>query len=551
MKNLQKISSGIFATILGVVFISGCIPTPCETDSGICSSDMEPPKITILGSNPINIITGENYTDAGASAFDNRDGTVNVTKMGSVNTKIIDSYTITYIAIDQAGNKAIAKRVVNVINKNTPINNNWKYPHKNMQKTAEDNTNYAVAKGKPTKQWMQNEKLQYIRLGDVTGDGKVDIVGLSADGIKIFNSSGQQQGKTIAIHDGGAFLILEDLDNDKIFEMLVGTKKESNSLSLVAYKYHQGAYKTLSRTGGYDFERMRPIAYLGNNRLVVQYSSEYSGEPRGYSLWDTKTSKELWYYDIGAIIYGDVSIADINKDGLKEIVADVFTSHNGASGSGYNNNGTTTTDGDLYTIVINETGEEVFTKILGDNNASGSNGRGYHNFVDMDGDDNIEIVSFIGHDQTYYQGISQIKITDNFGNKLYQVDIGYNAFYGRSYIIADLDNDGYKEIILNAYQINKFLIYDHELNLIASLDNRNYHPIFASDIDGDGKKEIIAKNGSNLYALNLDNAQINKKWEITLDSNITDALVADLNSDKKAKLIITTKNNLYQFNLSD
>ncbi|MCK5905669.1 MAG: hypothetical protein KAG86_10315, partial [Gammaproteobacteria bacterium] len=355
-------------------------------------------------------------------------------------------------------------------------------------------------------------------------------------GIKVFNNEGEQQGKTLALHEGADFLILESVTDNQTLDMLVGSKKTAKSLRLMTYRYNQGVFQTLTKSGGYDFERMRPIAYLGDNRLVVQYSSEYSGEPRGYSLWDLKEQKEDWYYDIGPIIYGGVSIADINQDGLKEIVADVFSSHNGASGSGYNGNGTTTTDGDLYTIVINEKGEEVFTQRLGadasGNNvygdSAGSNGRGYHNFVDMDGDGTMEIVSLVGHDATYYQGTSQIKITDNLGNKMYQTAVGYNAFYGRTYIIADLDNDGYKEVVVNANQINKFLIYDHELNLMASLDNKDYMPLFASDLDGDGQKEIIAKKDKKLYALSLMNDTITEKWSLSLNGNILEAVVSDL-----------------------
>lgn len=562
MKSLQHISRTVLAITLGGYFILGCQPTPCGEMDTSCSVEPDTiiPKITILGSNPINIIKGTLYTDAGATVTDNIDTEITVEKTGSVDTNIIASYTITYTSEDKAGNQAIAKRIVNVIADNSVINdNNWRYPHKNMAKTAEDNNVYVLAKGQPIEQWVQDEKLHSIRLGDVTGDGKINIVGLTAEGINIFDSAGNKQGGTISLHDNAAFLILEDIDHDDTFEMLVGSKKPTNRLDLVAYKYAQGTYKTLSRTGGYDFERMRPIAYLGDNRLVVQYSSEFSGEPRGYSLWDLNTAKELWYYDIGPIINGDVSVADINQDGLKEIVADVFSSHNGASGSGYNNNGTETTDGDLYSIVINENGEEVFTKILGADSsgenvygdAAGSNGRGYHNFVDMDGDGNVEIVSLVGHDPIYYQGTSQIKIADNFGNKIYQTAVGHNAFYGRSYIIADLDKDGDKEIVLNASQLNKFLVYDHELNLLASLDNSDYFPMFASDIDGDGKKEIIAKNANKLYALSIDGDTLNEKWSLSLDSDIEDAFVSDINLDKKADLIVSTKNKVYRFTMTD
>ncbi|TYK64131.1 immunoglobulin-like domain-containing protein, partial [Colwellia echini] len=57
---------------------------------------------------------GSEYIDAGASATDNTDGSVNVTSSGSVDSNNISSYTITYTASDAAGNESSLTRIVNV-----------------------------------------------------------------------------------------------------------------------------------------------------------------------------------------------------------------------------------------------------------------------------------------------------------------------------------------------------------------------------------------------------------------------------------------------------
>jgi len=82
--------------------------------------DTVAPVIVVSGEDPINIGIDSVYTDAGATATDNVDGTVAVTSSGSVNTAALGSYTITYTAEDSSGNRATATRVVNVVADVTP-----------------------------------------------------------------------------------------------------------------------------------------------------------------------------------------------------------------------------------------------------------------------------------------------------------------------------------------------------------------------------------------------------------------------------------------------
>ncbi len=79
------------------------------------ATDTTAPVITITGNNPETIAQNATYTDAGATASDDTDGTLTVTTTGIVNTATPGSYTITYTATDAAGNVATASRTVNVI----------------------------------------------------------------------------------------------------------------------------------------------------------------------------------------------------------------------------------------------------------------------------------------------------------------------------------------------------------------------------------------------------------------------------------------------------
>jgi len=77
--------------------------------------DITPPIITLNGNSSITLFLNETYTDLGASAMDDRDGTVDVVIEGVVDTRILGSYTITYSATDVEGNLSSATRTVEVI----------------------------------------------------------------------------------------------------------------------------------------------------------------------------------------------------------------------------------------------------------------------------------------------------------------------------------------------------------------------------------------------------------------------------------------------------
>ena len=72
--------------------------------------------ITISGSNPVNLVIGGTYTDAGAIVLDTSNGVVPVTTISNnVNTAVAGIYSVVYRAVDIAGSVATATRVVNVL----------------------------------------------------------------------------------------------------------------------------------------------------------------------------------------------------------------------------------------------------------------------------------------------------------------------------------------------------------------------------------------------------------------------------------------------------
>ncbi|MCB0851250.1 MAG: DUF5011 domain-containing protein, partial [Bacteroidetes bacterium] len=81
-------------------------------------TDTVKPVITLLGDNPVDLIQGQTYSEAGATASDNLEGDISgnlVINASAVNTNVVGSYSVTYNVSDQAGNAATEViRTVNV-----------------------------------------------------------------------------------------------------------------------------------------------------------------------------------------------------------------------------------------------------------------------------------------------------------------------------------------------------------------------------------------------------------------------------------------------------
>jgi len=76
--------------------------------------DTEAPIISMNGAERVVLKVGENYTDAGATALDNKDGdlTANIVVTGVVNISVPGTYLITYTVEDAAKNVAVKTRTV-------------------------------------------------------------------------------------------------------------------------------------------------------------------------------------------------------------------------------------------------------------------------------------------------------------------------------------------------------------------------------------------------------------------------------------------------------
>ncbi|MGH1486824.1 MAG: immunoglobulin-like domain-containing protein, partial [Cellvibrionaceae bacterium] len=103
---------GVYSITYTATDSAGNTSTTTRTVNVVLPADITPPVITLNGASTITLVLGSNYNDAGATATDDRDGSVAVSSTGVVNTSAQGTYTITYSASDAAGNSSTATRTV-------------------------------------------------------------------------------------------------------------------------------------------------------------------------------------------------------------------------------------------------------------------------------------------------------------------------------------------------------------------------------------------------------------------------------------------------------
>ncbi len=114
MKKNVLITSALVLT-LTALFINGCK-----------KDDTTSPVVTLSGSSSVTVsLNSSAYSDAGASATDNEDGTITPVMSGSVNVNLVGTYTITWTATDAAGNSGTATRTVTVKNDAAYLNGTY------------------------------------------------------------------------------------------------------------------------------------------------------------------------------------------------------------------------------------------------------------------------------------------------------------------------------------------------------------------------------------------------------------------------------------------
>ena len=105
-------SSANTATAMRTVNVTAVVTEP--TPPATMVADTTPPQITLNGDSEIILDVGDDFSAPGYTAVDDHDDVVNVTVKGleTVDTSVAGVYTITYTAVDSAGNTQIVTRKI-------------------------------------------------------------------------------------------------------------------------------------------------------------------------------------------------------------------------------------------------------------------------------------------------------------------------------------------------------------------------------------------------------------------------------------------------------
>ena len=107
-------SAGSFIVTYAVIDLSDNTAVQVRTVNVVTNDS---PVITILGDNPVIVLSSSTYVDAGATASDTEDddATLTITTTNNVDTTTPGSYTVDYEVTDSDGNTTMESRTVNVM----------------------------------------------------------------------------------------------------------------------------------------------------------------------------------------------------------------------------------------------------------------------------------------------------------------------------------------------------------------------------------------------------------------------------------------------------
>ena len=106
----------LFSLFFSCSSSEGDVPEPIQVDN-------IPPVITLIGETTIEIFRNTNFTDPGATAYDENDGDLSssIETTGNVLVNTNGEYIITYTVNDAAGNTAHVERIVIVYDDGNPL----------------------------------------------------------------------------------------------------------------------------------------------------------------------------------------------------------------------------------------------------------------------------------------------------------------------------------------------------------------------------------------------------------------------------------------------
>jgi len=359
--------------------------------------------------------------------------------------------------------------------------------------------------------------------GDVNGDGKVELVRGSGDGmIFAMDEDGQDVWSTQVTGPIYAPPAMGDIDGDGFEEVVIG-----------GY-YFRGGDPNLYALNGEDGSILWTFSTMDEGST---FEKGFEGAPTLYDINDDGAldvligSRNYYFYALdgtdGSVMWKSQfehyiritsPIGDIDKDGVDEILVG---------------------DNHAFARLFEVDGSVDWEMYMGYGMV------GAPVFADVNGDSYDEIIVFsYGWAARGIPGIPRVYKYD--GTLLWEND--EHTFFYCSPTLYDVDGDGLLDIInvdsndqvLIAYKgTDGTILYTSkpfEIGFIAA-------GLISADIDGDGEIELIIAAHPNLYSINAKDGSVEWVYD-SAGERVSTPLVADLDGDGLAEIVIRVKEKI-------
>jgi hypothetical protein len=267
---MKQIKTILFSGLTSLLFTAcGGGSSSSDTTNTTNTTDTTAPVIILNGENPMLLIKGETYTEAGAEVTDNKDGSIDVAIRGTVDTANPGSYKIIYTAQDTAGNSVTEIRLVLV-------------SYVGVKKTGQTKS--------------------YNEVGDEVIDGSIKDDGFYQNGL-ISQYTRDDETNITTDHISG--LMWQDTNNVKKVWVSEDNFVDGNYYDTsgdTAFTYCEEL-----NLGGYDDWRLPTISELQDIILYTQYNPSID-----ISAFENYSSSNYWTSTRSGSADGSVNSVDFN-----------------------------------------------------------------------------------------------------------------------------------------------------------------------------------------------------------------------------------------------
>jgi serine/threonine protein kinase len=364
----------------------------------------------------------------------------------------------------------------------------------------------------------------FLRTGDVTGDGFVNVVLSDANVILVYDRWGKEIWKGHPIVDSGvvvppgyagrlAGLELANLDADRGLEVatvacslrLEGWTRAAPQ-NAVVYDNDGSLLVNLPLLEGAASPCHNCFDVNGDGRHDFVFATAAYRHPHALCILDLNSGQSLFRADFadGCHLAG---AADVDGDGTREmLIIQGFSGHVDPPVGDY--------DSDHCYATLYETNGTRRWKKTYPHWLEGC-------LLDLEGDGRLEVVLL---NETESEAALHFVKPDS-GDTLH-VLTGLEVPSLRHWAVADVQGDGGKEILLGAG--NTITVIDASGQIAAQRQLEAAHVLAANDLNGDGRTELIVAQDSNLVVLS---GALDELARFPASGRVQTAIVTDLEGD--------------------